>query len=289
MLTKEAIYMKKSVMTKILSLAVASAMVFSCAACSDSGKKDKDADEDEIEASEEEEEEEEEEEDEDPTPTPEPTATPTPTPEPTPATFFEEQGLTITPQGEYDLDTEWLYTDNDTQNGPTTVPFTVEIKETTEGCDEGYKMIVADFGIDYSSKYFYDYGDFFAYPPEGITNHPSSWISAFDRYTGVSFEPGDNTVLVEYEGKTYDVTCTFDWNIVGDYDNGVAADYCTVTVTCPVDYDGTVFYIGHGSGGDSQIGEGQEFDFTAKQYTIDELPYYVTNGFPYFFFSANNK
>jgi uncharacterized lipoprotein YehR (DUF1307 family) len=42
MLTKEAIYMKKSVMTKILSLAVASAMVFSCAACSDSGKKDKD-------------------------------------------------------------------------------------------------------------------------------------------------------------------------------------------------------------------------------------------------------
>ena len=273
-------------MTKILSLAVASAMVFSCAACSDSGKKDKDADEDEIEASEEEEEEEE---DEDPTPTPEPTATPTPTPEPTPATFFEEQGLTITPQVEYDLDTEWLYTDNDTQNGPTTVPFTVEIKETTEGCDEGYKMIVAEFGIDYSSKYFYDYGDFFAYPPEGITNHPSSWISAFDRYTGVSFEPGDNTVLVEYEGKTYDVTCTFDWNIVGDYDNGVAADYCTVTVTCPVDYDGTVFYIGHGSGGDSQIGEGQEFDFTAKQYTIDELPYYVTNGFPYFFFSANNK
>ena len=143
--------MKKSVMTKILSLAVASAMVLSCAACSDSGKKDKDADEDEIEASEEEEEEEE---DEDPTPTPEPTATPTPTPEPTPATFFEEQGLTITPQGEYDLDTEWLYTDNDTQNGPTTVPFTVEIKETTEGCDEGYKMIVAEFGIDYSSKYY---------------------------------------------------------------------------------------------------------------------------------------
>ena len=85
----------------------------------------------------------------------------------------------------------------------------------------------------------------------------------------MSFEPGDNTVLVEYEGKTYDVTCTFDWNIVGDYDNGVAADYCTVTVTCPVDYE--------------------EFDFTAKQYTIDELPYYVTNGFPYFFFSANNK
>lgn len=273
-------------MTKILSLAVASAMVFSCAACSDSGKKDKDeADDEEIEASEDEEEEE----DEDPTPTPEPTATPTPTPEPTPATFFEAQELTITPQGEYDLDTEWLYTDNDTQNGPTTVPITVEIKETTEGCDEGYKMIVADFGIDYSSKYFYDYGDFFAYPPEGITNHPSSWISAFDRYTGVSFEPGDNTVLVEYEGKTYDVTCTFDWNSVADYDNGVAADCCTVTVTCPVDYDGTVFYIGHGSGGDSQIGEGQEFDFTAKQYTIDELPYYVTNGFPYFFFSANNK
>ena len=279
--------MKRSVMTKVLALTAAATMVFSLAACSGSSKKDKDdSDDEDIEESEDEEDE-----DEDPTPTPEPTATPTPTPEPEPATWFEAQDLTITPQGDFDLDTEWLYADDSLSvSGSTTVPCSVSITETTEGVDEGYKKVVAEFVIDYTDKFFYDYGDFYAYPQNGVDNYPSTWISAFDRYTGVSFEPGDNTVAVEYEGKTYDITCTFDWDIVATYEDDVeAADYCTVTVICPVDYDGTVFYIGHGNGGESNVGAGQDIDFTKKLYTIDELPCYITNGFPYYFFSLNNK
>ncbi len=284
--------MKKSVMAKLLSLALASAMVFSLAACSDSGKKDKDSDDDEIEEvededeDEDEEEEEEEEEEKDPTPTPEPTPTPTPVP----ASFFEEQGLTITPQGDYDLDTEWMYDEEDGKSGDTTVPISVEIRETTDGVEPGYKMIVADFRIDFTDKYFYDYGDFYAYPPEGVTNFPSVWVSVFDRYTGVSFEPGDVVIPVEVDGVTYDVTCSFEWNAVAIYEGDVeAADYCTVTVICPEDYDGTVFYIGHGSGGISGVDEGVELDFEKNVYTVDQLPYYVGNGYPYYFFTVDNK
>lgn len=197
-----------------------------------------------------------------------------------PATWFEEQGLEITPQGDFDFLSEFM---GDTFEG-LDVHFdsNVVITESTEGCEEGYKTVTAEFAVDFTDTF--TYGGMHL----EVDDHPSTWISAFDRYTGISFEPGgeENPISLDVDGETYDITCTFDWS--HDYDEG-AVDYCTVTVTCPVDYDGTVFYIGHGAGGSSGISFDDDFDFTARSYTIDEFPCYVTNGYPYSFFSVTNE
>lgn len=268
---------------KTISTVLAVAMLFSLAACSDTSSKSSEDETDAvIETSEVEEESETTTEEattttEEVTTTTEEVTTTTEetTTEPEPNSWFDSKGLTITPQGDFDFLTEFQYSTH--MDYDVNFKSNVTVTETTDNVEEGYKMVQASFTIDFSD--YYSYADI----KLEVDDRPSSWISAFDRYTGISFEPGDVDIPIEYNGENINVYCTFDWS--HDYD-GKAVDYCVVTVFCPIDYDGAVFYIGHGSGGASDIQD--DIDLSARLYTIDEFSYFPDNGYPYNFFSAND-
>lgn len=190
--------------------------------------------------------------------------------------WFDSHGLTITPQGEFTYTTMSVdFDDNDT--GIFDVLTKVVITETTDGVEDGYKKVTAVFTEDVSAS-----------PEDSYWNY----ISAFDRYTGISFEFDTETAYTESEEtvakedfvtisngeKSYNVSIKFEGvNAFPDMEE-------TVTVICPIDYDGTVFQIGYCDS--KQIEEQEKIDLTARLYTIDEFPYY---GEGYYYFSYNNE
>lgn len=229
----------------------------------------------------------------------EPTATPTPTPEPEPATWFEEQGLTITPQGDFTFKTQWnCWLDGYPEStrhkhgDEVEIDANATVTETTEGVEDGYKKVIATFEYDWS-KYFFSYEPIISYDPGLGSVKPSTWISAFDRYTGTSFEPGDVVIPIEYDGNTYDVSCTFEWNQDYDYDAGKLLVSCSVIVTCPVDYDGTVFEIGCGSKYDHELQANDDAPYEAIDYSKpvmeEDFPFFSDSAHPHIYFSSSNK
>lgn len=269
--------MKKKLIALLLSTAMCFSIV-SCSSDSSSSRRDRDDDEDEVEV-EETEEEEEEEATPTPTPTPEPTATPTPTPVPT---WLEEHDITITPQGDFTFDStlmSWdgrILIDMDTfEEQRCEALGNVEIYETTDGMEDGYKRVVATFVCDYSAA-----GDDLGY----------CWASVFDRYTGISLEVDPDTtyrqasapgiVPVEIDGQTYELKYEF------ESDNSYPVMTLTVSVICPVDYDGAVFYCGCAN---SQLGDRLEnLNIASGLFTVDELPYNNSNGYTYYYFTYTN-
>ena len=266
---------------KLIALLLSTAMCFSIVSCSSdssSSRRDRDDDEDEVEV-EETEEEEEEEATPTTTPTPEPTATPTPTPVPT---WLEEHDITITPQGDFTFDSTLMswdgreyYNIETGTNDIVEISANVSIYETTEGMEEGYKKVVAVFVCDSSAA-----GDDLAY----------AWTSAFDRYTGLSLEVDPDTtyrqasapgiVPIEIDGETYEVRYEF------EAENNYPVIPSTVSVICPVDYDGTVFYCGCAS--QSRSSRMDNLDLTSHLYTVDELPYNSSNDYTYYYFTYTN-
>lgn len=190
--------------------------------------------------------------------------------------WFESQGLTITPQGEFTYTT--MSVDLDDNDAETFDVLTqVVITETTDGVEDGYKKVTAVFTEDVSAS-----------PEASYWNY----ISAFDRYTGTSFEFDTETTYTESEDtvakedfvtisngdKRYNVSIKFEGvNFFPDMEE-------TVTVICPIDYDGTVFQIGYCDS--KKIEEQDKIDLTARLYTIDEFPYY---GEGYYYFSYSDK
>ncbi len=209
-------------------------------------------------------------------PTPEPTEEPTPEPtlEPEPPTWLEEQGITITPQGDFTYQT--MGSDGTNDLGEFDVSSNVSISETTEGAEEGFKKVIAVFQEDYSQRTGGKY---------------LCWHSAFDRYTGIAFEISNDTIYdngsragvipIEYDGKTYETSIEYDWTTDGNKAT------MTVTVTCPEDYDGTVFQAGYSDSGTDGICE--EIDLAERLHTLDEFPNYDTNGHTYYYFTINNQ
>jgi len=173
--------------------------------------------------------------------------------------WLVEHNVTIIPQGTYTTKTMGSDSEIDIINS-------ISITETTDGCPEGYKKVIAAFKTD----------------PEAPSHH--YWYSTFDRYTGYSFEfsteptsgvdTGSARTLLDYEINV-DIGVEFDFS---------DAEMRYVKITCPKDYDGTVFYGGYAS---DELGEElQKFDFSGnKIYTIDQLPYW---GSEYRFFSYTN-
>ena len=205
-----------------------------------------------------------------PEPTPEPTAEPTP--EPTPATWFDEKGLTITPQGDFTFQTMAVKGSSDLYEFDVTA--NVSITESTEGVEEGYKTVTAVFSENMGTEENFLY-----------------WHSAFDRYTGTSFE-FDNTALygngvregaipIEYDGNTYDVSIEFSV----EYNMPDAVH--KLVITCPVDYEGTVFQCGYADRETEQAN--LEIDLSERLHTADEFPNFDGNGHKYYYFSADNK
>lgn len=193
------------------------------------------------------------------------------------SSFFAEQGLSISPQGDF----AFMSGQHDGENdlGEFELTGNVMIYETTCPEREGYKIVTAIFECDMSGV------------DEGLS--PACWMSAFDRYTGTSFE-FDSTQIQEgesmlggvqfdYEGKTYDVSMEygFEWN------EEEQTRLVVIDVTCPADYDGTVFQIGYS---DLAINEANyAIDYSARLYTVDELPGYGSNGHTYLYYSASDS
>lgn len=204
-----------------------------------------------------------------------------PEPEPEPVkTWFEEQGLTITPQGDFTYLTGAINI-NGEKVGAYEVKANAVITETTDGVEPGYKKV--------SIVCTNDIG--------GYVNVPNAigyyiWRTAFDRYTGIAFEFDSSTSYTDFgetsqkEGfitivngdESYDVSIAFEWT------NNNPIMIGTTTVTCPVDYDGVVFQVGYSDA--KLVDENSQIDYRARLYTLDELPFYGDN---YYYFSYTNE
>lgn len=202
-----------------------------------------------------------------------------PEPEPEPVEWIEDHGLTISPQGEYQV----TYASVDVGTEPYTfvsdfdATMTVTITETTEGVEEGFKKVTALIVTDLSNI------------TPGLAMIYSA--SAFDRYTGISFdynEDGDATLLetaagesvteesyitIQYGDESYAVS------MEQTDDNQYPLVYFTRSVICPVDYEGTVFYVAYLSLEAVELNE--QID-CSELHTLDELPVFGEKWILYF-------
>lgn len=183
-----------------------------------------------------------------------------------------KQGIIVTPQGDCQVEMGGY----DAASGEITGDFMADVKvsisETTEGTAEGFKKVSAVFSIDAGNC-----------TGDGIL----FWCSAFDRYTGTSFEfdsavnqqlDGEHTaqdgfVTIQNGDEFYDVSVEFMTEGEGYQVTK------TVAVTCPADYEGAMFQIGKDSL--EQMMKNSEINYAERLYTIDELPYYG-EGYLYF-------
>lgn len=198
--------------------------------------------------------------------------------EPEPTDWLEANGIIISSQGDFQCNLYGFDYDTSEATGDFWADVNVVISETTDGVDDGFKKVSAVFTQDMSNN---------------TGNGYDKWISAFDRYTGTSFEfdssmgtlftqKGQQTAdegfaTIQNGDEYYDVSLAF------KVDNQYPIIYDTLTVTCPVDYDGTVFQIGYSS---PELAEkDSQIDYSARLYTIDELPHY---GDGYLYFTMSN-
>lgn len=173
--------------------------------------------------------------------------------------WLNDHNVTISPQGEFSTKTE-------VQDEEVEVYSSISITESTEGCPDGFKKITANFiTLDGSSNKRY-------------------WYSAFDRYTGCSFEYDTTTVTSTSSGSVktrLSLELNMDIDILFDFSDKTNAK---VTITCPESYDGTVFYAGYASR--DLMTAYDKFDFeNGNVYKADELPYW---GSEYRFFTYTN-
>lgn len=197
-------------------------------------------------------------------------------PQKTASNFLKEKKLTVTPQGDFSyLTGTFDYTDNlNTKDaGETTVRANIIINQTTVGAPEGYRLIQATVTEN----------------PEDVQLGAITWISAFDRYTGYSFEAdaaalpsGEADLPDSFALPTADGSGTLP--ISFSVDSVSPGNITVATVIAPVDYDGTVFQVGRSSLALSD--QSNAIDFGARLYTVDELPYF---GADYCYFTPSNQ
>ena len=156
-------------------------------------------------------------------------------------------------------------------NGEVDIPVKVTIEETKEDCEEGRKKVILTTSMDLSVS-----GE----------DQLVWYVGAFDRYTGTEFYSPTQTK------RSYVLTISTD---KGDYDieaklGGKIDDMIfnrTITVDCPEDYDGAVFEIGYGS--IEQLNEYETSEVRERIHTIDETPFFPTNGHTYYFVSYDDN
>ena len=192
--------------------------------------------------------------------------------------WLQEHGISITPQGDFVVTAGLI--DGNKDAGDIEVPTNVSISENTEGCESGYKKVVISCTCDVSAA-------------EGKTS--AIWNSVFDRYTGISFEntsiPVVNTDMGESSSNAQSLNLTIDgkdYDIYMDHthENNFPKTVDKITITCPEDYDGAVFQVGYGSL--ELMGKLGGVDFGSKVYTVDEIPFFDSNGHGYFYLTYSN-
>lgn len=182
-----------------------------------------------------------------------------------PTSWIEEQGIVTAPSGSGTFHTNMKNADRTQNIGVVDIPYTIKVEEIRGVDKKGYKRVVATFVEDCTPS------------NDEIV---ADWITAFDAYTGFSFEKNDETIMVwdgedvnrenaitiEHNGTQYDVLmykeATNRWPIV---------EY-KITVICPEDYDGAVFQVGGSSV--EQADMLSQVDFNSRLWLISELPYY---------------
>ena len=170
--------------------------------------------------------------------------------------WFAKEGLSLSPAG-LNFFLAKCYS-NGQDMGDVPIDISVELGEELTG--ENRKTVTAVFYVNY--------------PDAPGDSNPSLWISAFDRYTGTSFEcPG----VIDM-----DISCSFDW---GERVNKTQA--VTVTVTCPLNYDGTIFQFSYN---DQRLREeNSKVDLNSRLFKINELPYYHNNGCDSLYFAVSDR
>ncbi len=174
--------------------------------------------------------------------------------------FFEAQGLSEMTATSFTMKTSM----GDPKTGKDIKDVMIPVEFVFNGekpaSRSGYKTVSATFNYDASvteSKY-------------GLYG----WYSAFDRDSGINLESAG---AKEFKASV---------SIESDDDNYPVYSL-TITVTCPEDYYGTMFYCGYENAEMYQAEN--KLDLEHNSYKIDELPNYVKNGKNYYFFRGNDK
>lgn len=180
------------------------------------------------------------------------------------ADFLTENGLTVTPNGSMTIQVAKYGSDELTDLAVTTSIETVASSE--DGYSDTTFTVVADKNLDNS----------------GVSYN----ISAFDRYTGTSYESELTTALIG-GGSSHNDVCVFD--VDGqqyDCSTDVKQNGNTVTVTVhhPTSYDGVVFLIGKLTATQNNAYSAVDF---SKAFTVMDYKDIFVDG--QYFFTATDK
>lgn len=215
------------------------------------------------------------------TPVERPQAEPEPEPEPEPVAWLDEQDVRITRQGAFAYKT--AINDGETDIGEIHVDSDINIHVEYYDVPEGYKRVVASFVSDVSESIGKG-GGFLA---DGVFDRYTGTVFEFEEGVPASAESPDRTgyARIEYDGKTWDIA--METLMDGDVDDdGRMFLYKNITVICPEDYDGAVFFAGYD---DMALNAAYEkLNFTRRLYTFDRLPF-MDSGYEYYYFTESNR
>ena len=182
--------------------------------------------------------------------------------------FLTKNNLTITSQGDFKLPAI------SASGEDIEIKSYVEIAESTEGCEMGYKNLTCHFIMDTQPE---DYNFI---------------LDVFDRYTGtvldLYYKPGiekDGTKVLP-EGAIDlaidDTNYPLSLGSMGQYDEEGRL-HVVLLINCPMSYDGPVFVIGYPSPNTNDSSE----QTVEPIYTFDESDEYKSNT-PYYCFTLSN-
>lgn len=184
--------------------------------------------------------------------------------------FLAENGLTVTPNGSMTIPLAVKDTDDMID-----VPITTSV-ETVASSEEGYSDTTLKVDIDAKAA---------------AGQYYTCNVSAFDRYTGTSYESKptslgtnngsmhENVVVVDVDGTQYDCALTADMNMDSDY-----VQHVTVTVHHPSNYNGVVFIFG---GQTATQNTAYNAIDTSKTFTVADYSDVFIDG--QYFFTATDK
>ncbi len=184
--------------------------------------------------------------------------------------FLTENGLKVTPNGSMTIPLAVKDTDDMID-----VPITTSV-ETVASSEEGYSDTTLKVDIDAKAA---------------AGQYYTCNVSAFDRYTGTSYESKptslgtnngsmhENVVVVDVDGTRYDCALTADMNMDSDY-----VQHVTVTVHHPSNYDGVVFVFG---GQTATQNTAYNAIDTSKTFTVADYSDVFIDG--QYFFTATDK
>ncbi len=179
--------------------------------------------------------------------------------------WFDENGLVLSdPADSFSFKT--MINDGEEDTEEVEVSSKVTITESTENqnLQDGYKTVTATFVYDISKS-------------DGERGIIAD--GAFDRYTGTYFgfendQPeaeDDNKADIDGYVRITNGSDHYDVLIKTDQEVNAPIIKKTITVVCPTDYDGTVFYTGYDSL--TLNNKRNKLDFAEKLYTFDDLPF----------------